>query len=64
LERNPCIHHYICFLSNFEIHAKRTEIKAKVEAADASIRVALRMVGISEVKARNLTESKLPDFKD
>ena len=40
-----------------------TDQKAKVEAADASIRVALRMVGISEVKARKLTESKLPDFK-
>ena len=41
-----------------------TDQKAKVEAADASIRVALRMVGISEVKARKLTESKIPDFKN
>ena len=41
-----------------------TNQKAKVEDADASIRVALRMVGISEVKARKLTESKIPEFKD
>lgn len=38
--------------------------EAKVEDADASIRVALRMVGISEAKARKLTESKIPEFKD
>ena len=38
--------------------------KAKVEDADASIRVALSMVGISEAKARKLTESKLPEIKD
>jgi len=37
--------------------------KAKVEDADASIRVALSMVGISEAKARKLTESKLPEIK-
>ena len=37
--------------------------KAKVEDADASIRVALSMVGISEAKARKLTESKLPELK-
>jgi AcrR family transcriptional regulator len=41
-----------------------TNKKAKVEDADASIRVALRMVGISEAKARKLTESKIPEFKD
>ena len=41
-----------------------TNHKAKVEDADASIRVALKMVGISEVKARKLTESKIPEFKD
>ena len=41
-----------------------TNQKAKVEDADASIRVALRMVGISEAKARKLTESKIPEFKD
>lgn len=40
-----------------------TNQKAKVEDADASIRVALRMVGISEAKARKLTESKIPDLK-
>lgn len=40
-----------------------TNQKAKVEDADASIRVALRMVGISEAKARKLTESKIPEFK-
>ena len=40
-----------------------TNQKAKVEDADASIRVALSMVGISEAKARKLTESKIPDFK-
>jgi AcrR family transcriptional regulator len=40
-----------------------TDQKAKVEDADASIRVALRMVGISEAKARKLTESKIPEFK-
>jgi AcrR family transcriptional regulator len=40
-----------------------TNQKAKVEDADASIRVALRMVGISEAKARKLTESKIPDIK-
>ena len=40
-----------------------TNKKARVEEADASIRVALRMVGISEAKARKLTESKLPEFK-
>lgn len=40
-----------------------TDKKAKVEDADASIRVALRMVGISEAKARKLTESKIPDIK-
>ena len=37
--------------------------KAKVEDADASIRVALSMVGISDARARKLTESKLPEFK-
>ena len=37
--------------------------KAKVEDADASIRVALSMLGISEAKARKLTESKLPELK-
>ena len=41
-----------------------TNQKTKVEDADASIRVALRMVGISEAKARKLTESKIPEFKD
>ena len=40
-----------------------TNQKAKVEDADASIRVALSMVGISETKARKLTESKLPEIK-
>jgi hypothetical protein len=40
-----------------------TNHKAKVEDADASIRVALRMVGISELKARKLTEPKIPDLK-
>jgi len=40
-----------------------TDKKAKVEDADASIRVALKMVGISEAKARKLTESKIPDLK-
>ena len=40
-----------------------TDQKAKVEDADASIRVALKMVGISEAKARKLTESKIPDLK-
>jgi AcrR family transcriptional regulator len=41
-----------------------TNQKAKIEDADASIRVALSMVGISETKARKLTESKLPEVKD
>jgi AcrR family transcriptional regulator len=40
-----------------------TNQKAKVEDADASIRVALSMVGMSEAKARKLTESKLPELK-
>jgi hypothetical protein len=40
-----------------------TNQKAKVEDADASIRVALSMVGMSEAKARKLTESKLPEIK-
>jgi AcrR family transcriptional regulator len=40
-----------------------TNQKAKVEDADASIRVALSMVGISEAKSRKLTESKLPELK-
>jgi len=40
-----------------------TNPKAKVEDADASIRVALSMVGMSEAKARKLTESKLPEIK-
>ena len=40
-----------------------TNPKAKVDDADASIRVALSMVGISEAKARKLTESKLPELK-
>jgi len=40
-----------------------TNQKAKVEDADASIRVALKMIGISEAKARKLTESKIPDIK-
>ena len=40
-----------------------TNQKAKVEDADASIRVALSMVGISEAKARKLTESKIPEIK-
>ena len=39
-----------------------TNQKAKVEDADASIRVALSMVGMSEAKARKLTESKLPEL--
>ena len=40
-----------------------TNQKAKIGDADASIRVALKMVGISEAKARKLTESKIPDLK-
>ena len=40
-----------------------TNQKAKVEDADASIRVALRMVGISEAKAQKLTESKILELK-
>ncbi|MEI6870124.1 MAG: TetR/AcrR family transcriptional regulator, partial [Actinomycetota bacterium] len=40
-----------------------TNQKAKVEDADASIRVALSMVGMSEAKARKLTESKIPEIK-
>ena len=40
-----------------------TNPKAKVDDADASIRVALSMVGMSEAKARKLTESKLPEIK-
>jgi AcrR family transcriptional regulator len=40
-----------------------TNPKAKVDDADASIRVALSMVGMSEAKARKLTESKLPELK-
>jgi AcrR family transcriptional regulator len=40
-----------------------TNPKAKVEDADASIRVALSMVGMSDAKARKLTESKLPEIK-
>jgi AcrR family transcriptional regulator len=40
-----------------------TNPKAKVDDADASIRVALSMVGMSEAKARKLTESKLPEYK-
>jgi hypothetical protein len=40
-----------------------TNQKAKVEDADASIRVALSMVGMSEAKARKFTESKLPELK-
>ncbi len=40
-----------------------TNPKAKVEDADSSIRVALSMVGMSEAKARKLTESKLPEIK-
>jgi len=40
-----------------------TNQKAKVEDADASIRVALSMIGMSEAKARKLTESKLPEIK-
>jgi AcrR family transcriptional regulator len=39
-----------------------TNPKAKIEDADASIRVALSMVGMSEAKARKLTESKLPEL--
>ena len=33
---------------------------AKIADGDASVRVALKMLGISDVKARKLTESKIP----
>jgi hypothetical protein len=36
---------------------------AKIEDADESVRIALSMLGISEAKARKLTESKLPELK-
>jgi AcrR family transcriptional regulator len=39
-----------------------TNPKATIKDADASVRVALSMIGISETKAHKLTESKLPDF--
>jgi hypothetical protein len=34
--------------------------EAKIADGDASVRVALKMLGISDVKARKLTESKFP----
>ncbi len=40
-----------------------TNPKATIKDADASVRVALSMIGLSAAKARKLTESKLPDFK-
>lgn len=36
--------------------------KATIKDADASVRVALGMIGLSDAKARKLTESKLPDI--
>ena len=36
--------------------------KATLNDADASVRVALSMIGLSDAKARKLTESKLPDI--
>ncbi len=40
-----------------------TNPKATIKDADASVRVALSMIGLSAAKAHKLTESKLPDFK-
>ncbi len=37
--------------------------KATAEDADKTVRIALSMLGISEAKARKLTESKIPDLK-
>jgi len=39
-----------------------TNPKATIKDADASVRVALSMIGLSDAKARKLTESALPDF--
>jgi AcrR family transcriptional regulator len=40
-----------------------TNPSAKAKDADDSVRIALSMLGISEAKARKLTESKLPELK-
>ena len=37
--------------------------KATAEDADKTVRIALSMLGISEAKARKLTESKILDLK-
>jgi hypothetical protein len=46
----------------FTLLDQATNPKATLEDADEAIRSALSMLGISEAKAKKLTESKLPDL--
>jgi AcrR family transcriptional regulator len=46
----------------FTLLDQTTNPKAKISEADQAIRSALSMIGISDAKAKKLTESKIPDF--
>ena len=46
----------------FTLMDQTTNPKAKISEADQAIRSALSMIGISDAKAKKLTESKIPDF--
>ena len=48
----------------FTLLDQATNPKATIVEADKAIRSALSMIGISEAKAKKLTESKLPDLTD
>ncbi len=48
----------------FTLLDQATNPKATIVEADKAIRSALSMIGISEAKAKKLTESKLPDVTD
>ena len=52
------IHSVLTFAATDQV----TNPKATIKDGDASVRVALSMIGLSDAKARKLTESKLPDF--
>jgi hypothetical protein len=46
----------------FTLLDQTTNPKAKISEADQAIRSALSMIGVSDAKAKKLTESKIPDL--
>jgi len=46
----------------FTLMDQTTNPKVTIAHADKAIRSALSMIGISDAKAKKLTESKIPDF--